>query len=225
LEREPAAGSCEEPVRQERDCTDSLSALMRLKAGPASQTERLPDQVWSRLRRIGAHHRVDLQWVPGHAGIPGNEVADAIAGEAARMSQRRVPITLGAAKARLKAHLGREWTESQRHSQHYQITGPGRIRLADKLGLTREEGVALARLRVDESPMLRAWQHRVGREEDPNCQKCDDGVPEDAEHLLTGCPASARLRRQIFGRDDPTLREVFGDPDGVVALFRRLGRL
>ena len=121
------------------------------------------------------------------------------------MNQRKVPITLSAAKARLKAHLGREWTESQRHSQHYQITGPERIRLADKLGLTREE--------------------KVGREADANCQSCDDGVLEDAEHLLTGCPASARMRRQIFGRDDPTLREVFSDPDGVVALLRRLGRL
>ena len=53
----------------------------------------------------------------------------------------------------------------------------------------------------------------------------DDGVPEDNKHLLTVCPATARLRREIFGRDHPTLAEVFADPYAVVAFLKRLGHL
>ena len=164
----------------------------------------------------------------GHAGVEGNEVADGVAKEAAGLSQDRVPINLGAAKARLKLHLGREWVESNRHlrdSNHFDIVGPGRIHLADKLGLTRAEGVALARLRTEESTLTRAYLHKIGREEDPTCTRCDDGVPEDVEHMLTDCPASARLRRTIFGRDDPSLREVFSDAARAVSFLRRLGRL
>ena len=44
-------------------------------------------------------------------------------------------------------------------------------------------------------------------------------------HLMAACPAKARLRFDIFGRDDPTLAEVFADPGGVLAYLRRLGRL
>ena len=67
-----------------RICTDSQSALTRLKSGPSSQTQCLPDEIWARLRRLGGRHRIDLQWVPGHAGVEGNEVADGVAKEQGR---------------------------------------------------------------------------------------------------------------------------------------------
>ena len=217
-------------------CTDSQSALSRLKEGPASQTERLPDQIWTHLREIGQRHRVDLQWVPGHAGVAGNEEADKIAGEAAAMDQDSVPITLAAAKCQLKRHLGKEWVESTRQlnipstgprlSLDYNDTvGPGRVRPPDKLGLSRREGVALARIRTGHSPALKAYREWIQLEADPHCEACGGVDREDAKHLLTSCPASALLRHEMFGREDPTLKEVFADPVGVVTYLRRLGRL
>ena len=83
----------------------------------------------------------------------------------------------------------------------------------------------MARLRTNNSLALRAYRTKIKLEDDDTCTECDDGVPEDNEHLLTQCPASARLRREIFGRDDPTLAEVFADPHAVVAYLGRLGRL
>ncbi len=35
--------------------------------------------LWQRLDQLAAQHRVDWQWVKGHAGDPGNERADALA--------------------------------------------------------------------------------------------------------------------------------------------------
>ncbi|XP_043194729.1 uncharacterized protein LOC122366479 [Amphibalanus amphitrite] len=227
----------QDPALNIQLCTDSLSSLMRLREGPANQTERVADQVWLSLRRLGRRHRVDLQWVPGHAGVAGNEIADAVAREAAELLQDGTPITFAAAKSLLKRHVSREWVESTRHSRpapatrphlshdYHDVVGPGRVRLADRLGLSRREGTALARLRTGHSPALQAYRHFIGAEEDDGCPTCDGGVREDAEHLLTSCPATARVRHDVFGREDPTLREVFADPCRVIEFLRRLGRL
>ena len=153
------------------------------------------------------------------------ELADSVAREAAKLPQKEVPFNLAAAKARLKLHLGREWAASNKGTRHYNIVGPGRIKLADKVGLTRSEGTALARLRTGHFLLLSSYRHRIGLEDGDTCLSCDNGEPEDAEHLLTRCPATARARHDAFGREDPTLAEVFGDADRVLGYLRRLGRL
>jgi ribonuclease HI len=38
--------------------------------------------LWQRLEEEAARHRIDWHWVPGHAGVPGNERADALANAA-----------------------------------------------------------------------------------------------------------------------------------------------
>ena len=174
---------------------------------------------------IGQRYRVDIQWVPGHAGIPGNEAADETAGLAAALPQDQVPTNYNAARARLRQHLSREWAVSNRHSKHYEIVGPARVKLGDKIGLSRKDSVTMARLRTGHSTLLRAYRHRIGLEEDPDCLDCDDGVPEDATHLLTSCPAGALVRHRVFGRCDPTLKEALTDADRVLEYLRRLGRL
>jgi ribonuclease HI len=38
--------------------------------------------LWQRLEELSAGHRIDWRWVPGHAGVPGNERVDRLANEA-----------------------------------------------------------------------------------------------------------------------------------------------
>jgi len=38
--------------------------------------------LWQRLEAEAARHRIQWHWVPGHAGVPGNERADALANAA-----------------------------------------------------------------------------------------------------------------------------------------------
>jgi ribonuclease HI len=38
--------------------------------------------LWAELDKLAAAHKVEWHWVPGHAGVPGNERADRLANEA-----------------------------------------------------------------------------------------------------------------------------------------------
>jgi ribonuclease HI len=38
--------------------------------------------LWERLDALAAGHRIEWHWVPGHAGVPGNERVDRLANEA-----------------------------------------------------------------------------------------------------------------------------------------------
>ncbi len=45
--------------------------------------------LWERLDALAARHRIEWHWVPGHAGVPGNERADRLANEAIDALQGR----------------------------------------------------------------------------------------------------------------------------------------
>jgi hypothetical protein len=58
-------------------CSDSLAALKALRA--VRTTSPLVHQCQRALNDIFVQHAVGLFWVPGHAGIRGNEIADGLA--------------------------------------------------------------------------------------------------------------------------------------------------
>jgi ribonuclease HI len=45
--------------------------------------------LWRRLAQLAAAHDVDWRWVKGHAGVPGNERADALANKGVGAASRR----------------------------------------------------------------------------------------------------------------------------------------
>lgn len=57
---------------------------MRLKEKPAENAD-----LWARLMELCDIHRVDLNWVKGHAGHPENERCDELANSAARSSENQ----------------------------------------------------------------------------------------------------------------------------------------
>ena len=51
--------------------------------------------LWERLDRLAAGHHIEWHWVPGHAGVPGNERVDRLANQAID-ALRIVPRARGA---------------------------------------------------------------------------------------------------------------------------------
>jgi ribonuclease HI len=65
-----------------RGITEWISAW---KARGWRTADRKPvknQDLWQRLDELNANHRLEWHWVPGHAGVPGNERVDRLANEA-----------------------------------------------------------------------------------------------------------------------------------------------
>jgi len=45
--------------------------------------------LWQRLDELAANHEIEWHWVPGHAGVPGNERVDRLANQAIDALQLR----------------------------------------------------------------------------------------------------------------------------------------
>ena len=67
----------DQPEKYVSICSDSQAALKALQAAKA--TSPLIRQCQHALNNISARHAVRLYWVPGHAGVRGNETADRLA--------------------------------------------------------------------------------------------------------------------------------------------------
>jgi ribonuclease HI len=62
-----------------------LEWLPQWKARGWKTADRKPvknQDLWQQLESAAARHRIEWHWVPGHAGVPGNERCDALANAA-----------------------------------------------------------------------------------------------------------------------------------------------
>jgi ribonuclease HI len=62
-----------------------LEWLAQWKARGWKTADRKPvknQDLWQQLEQAAARHRIEWHWVPGHAGVPGNERCDALANAA-----------------------------------------------------------------------------------------------------------------------------------------------
>jgi ribonuclease HI len=91
------------PAKYVSICSDSQVAL---KALQAIRTSPLVQQCQRALNDISTWHAVGLYWVPGHAGVQGNEIADELTrGGSGRRFLGPEPV-LGISKQEIQRRLG-----------------------------------------------------------------------------------------------------------------------
>ena len=205
--------------------TDSRATWHRLQASDGVVIGLAAREAVGALWQLAGEHRVQIVWVPGHAGIDGNEAADRAAAEAAEAPQVDVPVSMAALRSMLKEWVEERWAE--RYQEVCSETVQGRLsgggqRLCTA-GLSRREEVALFRLRLNRMEGLQAVEAAWGRVASDTCPHCGDG-PEDAAHFLTSCPRWTVQRTQCLG-PIPAESCVQEDPAAVVRFLRRCGLL
>ncbi|KAH6930361.1 hypothetical protein HPB50_013103 [Hyalomma asiaticum] len=196
--------------------TDSQAACRAFATGD------LPDALYSTLtRHLGAHPslRVRIQWIPGHSGIRGNEVAHALSRVSLPGSPLWWPNSLKRTELLALARLDRrERLDEMRHNRGVYPDPPH--------SMTRREA-ALVRRAQTHSLMTPHIEHYVqGKDGSPSCVAC--GVSPDNAHVLGNCPVGCAMGeslKHIPTRLRPaTLEEWLADssPDIMKALLRHL---
>jgi hypothetical protein len=156
-------------------------------------------------------------WVPGHCGLPGNEIADSAAKAGSRMNQAETNWGFGAAKAAIKRHV----------KKIHPTTWPSTITVYGNEGttkwktertMTRKDRVQLARFRSGHSPDLNNFKRKIKRDEPAECRLC--GAEEESNiHILCDCPAMTNTRMSIFG-DVAVPGDMIRKPTETLTLLR-----
>eukprot|EP01064_Diplonema_japonicum_P018345 TRINITY_DN2703_c0_g1_i6.p1 TRINITY_DN2703_c0_g1~~TRINITY_DN2703_c0_g1_i6.p1 ORF type:complete len:1384 (+),score=280.05 TRINITY_DN2703_c0_g1_i6:2835-6986(+) len=178
-------------------CTDSLSLVEQLRAGPTRQREKLDHQTWSRLvsaaRTQGTP--VVLQFVPSHCGVDGNEKADALAGEGTKRKQDRPSLDYRSVRALVRRWVVRRSAELITSLAHNYAVATELRSAHFPLGFPRQAETVISRLRIGHSALFFGFLQTAG----PNrkhkgvlrCPACH-AAPMSREHVVGGCPVIGR---------------------------------
>ena len=229
----PVIECAREDVRGEKIYifSDSQAALKSLAS--CTFESKLVWQCYSELVVLAEHNEVQIEWIPGHCGLRGNEKADELARAGALMPYSGPEPCLGVAYGTVKGKFNRAlvtehevlWrkTEGLRQAKDFLKGEPG-CRSRELLRFGRGKVRALTGILTGHGP-FRKHLSVMGRCEDATCRKC--GLEDEtASHIICRCDALARVRQQILGKDFLRPEELDGVPLGdIYELYVRAGPL
>ena len=176
--------------------TDSQSSLSILSSAPSYL---LPDSfwnVWSLASFLSNNTTLSFQWVPDHAGLPGNEKADLLAKAGASLPTDAIRCPLSPVVAKVRYSQYHNW---RRHISHSHLNFQVPEVSSEELLLSRPIRCELSRLRCHGHSLLSSsYLHRISRKENSDCSTCGHPL-QDLNHLLLDCPASEPFRKSILG--------------------------
>ena len=155
------------------------------------------------LNELAALCEVRVRWIKAHKGYEGNERADKLAKAATyRHCNTSIPPSKETMKSHIKARILEDW------EREWVNTGPWRTKVwfPRPCLKTSKELLSLPRSMLSRMVQtitghdhLKAFQHKLGRTQDPTCRVCmEPGSVENLIHLVCECPALIRRRAEYF---------------------------
>ena len=197
--------------------TDFQLALSILLSAPSCLLPEFLWNVWSLASFLFNNTTINFPWIPGHAGLPGNENADSLAKAGASLSADGcgIPCPLPPVIVKIRYSQYHNW---RRHISHSYLNFQVPKVSSEELSLSRPIRCELSRLRCHgHSLLLSSYLYRTSRKENSACGACGHPL-QDFNHLLLDFPASEPFRKSTFGSSlsilDPWYR-----PWGVAPLL------
>jgi ribonuclease HI len=196
---------------------DSTSAIARAShtgAGPGQTTARNVRNMVCELR--GQGKTVDLVWVKGHQGTPGNEKADVLAGKAASKTGYSKVMTISHLKPRISERYNtkkEDWQTSPHHHGTEEIPPPPpKKSCLDRMRNALARTVAQTRTGHWGSAV---YLKRIRKMSDDKCWFYQSSARMIRSHVLLHCP-NAKLRaarREAWeGKDPGGVRVLLANP-------------
>jgi hypothetical protein len=210
----------DDPEKYISICSDSQTAMKALQA--AKTTSPLVRQCQQALIDMSTRHAVGLYWVPEHAGVRGNEIADKLARSGPVQRFVTPEPFLGVSRQNVRRKMKR-WMEKQhlalwhgpcstQRQARELIFGPNLARGARLLSFNRTQSRVVVGLLTGYNT-LRRHLYIMGLSNNPICRK--SGTEEETSfHILCECEALASLRYTYLG-------SFFLDPEAIRALGMR----
>ena len=190
-------------------CTDSMALCSALLNPTTCPIQDLHRQLCSLTATV------NIQWVPAHVNVPGNELADQAAKDATQLDEPSVGTSYGSIKQWIKWAIQDPPISHQRTRETYEQYSLK----CDEEVTSRADQVLLAQLRSGHHKCLRAYQHRLYHSVDPHCVHCPGSI-HDLEHWLTRCQATLEKHFRLFGTCDISLRFLSTHSKKVVVMAR-----
>ena len=165
---------------------------------------------------------ITLCWIPGHAGISGNDLADHEAKEATDLnviSTQDIPVS--DVKSYMKRKVIDKWKldwENKAEPNKLKEICPTVKGTPLNLGLTRKDSWKLTRLRIGHTRLTHSF-HFTG-EDMGICVECE--VPMSVKHILIECGNFALQRLQHYDPREVTLRELLTNRELVLEVLQSL---
>jgi len=156
---------------------------------------------------ISARHAVGLYWIPGHAGVPGNEIAGELGRADSVLGFRGPEPSLGVSRRDIWGWISRwlinqHWVrwrvlgDTQKQAGEL-ISGPCLGARARFLYFDRTQSRAVTGF-LTRHNILRRRLHLLGMMDSPLCRRC--GAEEEASvYVLCECVVLASLRHTYLG--------------------------
>ncbi len=194
--------------------TDSQSACQALN----NFSEGL-DALRTRIGLYQQERSLSIQWVPGHCGIAGNELADKAAKEAASIPGTSGPISFEAICSDIRRVTKPKPPKNPTLRSVYRHISQAE----DNSVESREDQTILAKVRSGTTTLFKEYANKIDDSVDATCPLCG-ASPHNLTHWMTECAGTLDARRRLlFEHGEEAMYELESlskYPAEAVALIR-----